>query len=76
MVAMQSQPDQAPYKGGADTHKLCPFADICAVAGYYVSPVTLRFEMVRHAVNLSATIVDDVSHDLFAASPPLRPPRS
>jgi len=75
MAAMQSQGGAVPGKGG-DAHKLCPFADVCAVAGYYVSPVALRFKTVRHVVDLTVAIGDDVSHDLFAASPPLRPPRS
>lgn len=75
MRLMQSQARQAPQKE-ASLPKLCPFADICAVAGYCLSPVALRFEMVRYAVNLSADIVDDAFHDLLAASPPLRPPRS
>ncbi|MBY0611208.1 MAG: hypothetical protein K2P80_03395 [Beijerinckiaceae bacterium] len=75
MTAMQAQPSDAPQKG-ADNHKLCPFADVCAVSGYYVGPLTIRVETVRHAVLLSGVIVDDVSHDMFAASPPLRPPQS
>jgi hypothetical protein len=59
-----------------DSGKSCPFADLCAVANYFVDPAPPSHFAPHDPVELGRVAFDDELGDGVKPTPPSRPPRS
>jgi hypothetical protein len=66
-----SIPDKMP-----DSGKLCPFADFCATAGFFVEPAPVSNLVSHDPIEVALAPFDDEFGDGLMPIPPSRPPRA
>jgi len=73
MAMMQSShgPDKMP-----DSGKSCPFADLCATAGFFIEPASVSHSVSHDPVVATLVVFDDHFGDGLPPLPPSRPPRA
>jgi hypothetical protein len=76
MAMMQSYhasttPDKMPESG-----KVCPFADLCATAGFFIEPASVSHSVSHDPVEAALVVFDDHFGDGLTPLPPSRPPRA
>jgi hypothetical protein len=75
MAMMQAGETEAPQQA-PDLQKICPFAGLCATAGYFVGPKLPVASSLRYSTQVATLAVADTFGDGLAAAPLLHPPKS
>jgi hypothetical protein len=75
LAMMQAGQTEAPQQT-PDLQKICPFAGLCATAGYFVGPKLPQASSLRYSTQVATLVVDDTSGQGLGAIPLLHPPKS